>query len=136
MAALPAEVKALFEKADAVVLSTASASAQPNACVVGMKSVIDDETVYLSDQFFNKTLANLKENQKVSVIFWEGHDAYQIHGTSRYVNEGPEFEEQAAKVNAMFAKIGMPIKAKGGVFVHVDEVYTSAAGPDAGKQIA
>ena len=30
----------------------------------------------------------------------------------------------------------MPIKAKGGVFVHVDAVYTSAAGADAGKQIA
>lgn len=136
MTAMPGEVKELFQKVDAVVFATADGAAQPNACIVGMKSVIDDETIYLSDQFFNKTLENLEQNQKVSVIFWEGHDAYQIHGTARYVNEGPEFEERATEVNALFAKMGMPIKAKGGAFVHVDAVYTSAAGPEAGTQIA
>jgi hypothetical protein len=62
--------------------------------------------------------------------------AYQLYGTARYVNEGPEFEEQAAWVNAAFEKMGMPITAKGGVFVSVDAVYSSNPGPTAGDQIA
>ena len=56
MAALTQEAKDLFEKVHDVVFTTASIDAQPNACIVAMKFVIDDETIYLSDQFFNKTL--------------------------------------------------------------------------------
>ena len=92
MATMPAEVQELFAKVPSVVFATASADGQPNASIVGMKRVVDDETVYLSDQFFSKTLANVQANAKVSVVFLEGHDAYQIHGTARYVNEGPGFE--------------------------------------------
>ena len=136
MATMPAEVKELFEKVPAVVFATAAQDGQPNACIVGMKRVIDDKTLYLSDQFFNKTLANVLSNGKVSVVFWDGHDAYQIHGTARYVNEGDEFEPQRAWADERFAQIGMPVKAKGGCFVHVDAVYTSAAGATAGDRIA
>ena len=136
MAVLSQEVKDLFEKVHDVVFTTASADAQPNACIVAMKSVIDDETIYLSDQFFNKTLANIKENANVAVVFWEGNNAFQIHGTATHVNEGEQFETLAAKVNAAFEAMGMPIRAKGGVFVHVDSVYSSAPGPQAGAQIA
>ena len=71
MACLSDEVKALFEKVPAVVLATASTEGQPNGSIVGMKFVIDDETIYLSDQFFKKTLANVKANEKVAVVFWE-----------------------------------------------------------------
>lgn len=136
MAKIPQEAQELFNKVGNVVFATANSDAQPNMCIVGMKKLIDDETIYLSDQFFNKTLANIKENEKASVIFWEGKDAYQIYGTMRYVNEGPEFEEQATWVNAAFVSIGMPVTAKGGVFLHVEEVYTSAPGPTAGDKIA
>ena len=136
MAVLSQEVKDLFERVHDVVFTTASTDAQPNACIGAMKFVIDDETIYLSDQFFNKTLANIKENAKVAVVFWEGNNAFQIHGTATYVNEGEQFEALAAKVNAAFEAMGMPIRAKGGVFVHVDSVYSSAPGPQAGAQIA
>lgn len=135
MAKLPNDVKELFEKVGTVALATSDKNGQPNACVVGMKSLIDDETVYLSDQFFKKTLANLQENPQVAIVFWEGHDAFQIHGTAEYVNSGAAFEEQKAKVDAQFAQMGMPVKAKGGIFVHVDSVYITASGPKAGEQI-
>ena len=91
MAAMTQDVRELFETAENMVLCTASADGTPNGAAIGMKTVIDEETVYISDQFFKKTLANLKENQKVAVAFWTGHDAFQIHGTARYVNEGDEF---------------------------------------------
>ena len=136
MAKIPQEAQELFAKVDAVVFATAHTDAQPNCCIVGMKKIIDDETVYLSDQFFKKTLANIQENQKVSVIWWGDGGAYELYGTARYVNEGPEFEEQAAWVNAAFEKMGMPITAKGGVYVDVEAVYSSSPGPSAGEQLA
>ncbi|MBR5259115.1 MAG: pyridoxamine 5'-phosphate oxidase family protein [Eggerthellaceae bacterium] len=136
MAVMSKEVQDLLTNVKGIAFATANADGQPNCCVVGMKKVVDAETVYLSDQFFNKTLANVKENQKVSLMFWEGHDAFQIYGTARYVNEGEEFASQKEWVDALFAQMGMPIKAKGGIYVHVDAVYNTAAGPNAGAQIA
>ena len=136
MAAMTQDVRELFETAENMVLCTASADGTPNGAAIGMKTVIDEETVYISDQFFKKTLANLKENQKVAVAFWTGHDAYQIHGTARYANEGDEFAVRKEMVDAKFASMGLPIKAKGGCFIHVDAVYQMAAGPTAGEQLA
>ena len=136
MAVMPEQVQKLFKETPDVVFSTASPDAQPNACIVAMKAIIDDETVYLSDQFFNKTLANLQANPKVAITFWEGVEAYVLYGTARYVNEGPEFEAQKAWVDAQFEKMGKPIKAKGGCFVHVEQVFTSTPGPTAGDRIA
>ena len=136
MTAMPEEAKKLFEEVSDVVFTTAREDGQPNSCVVGMKAVIDDETLYLSDQFFKKTLANVQANPKVSVLYWKGTEAYEVYGTARYVNEGAEFEAQKAWVDAAFEKMGMPIKAKGGCFVHVEAVYSSAPGPTAGAQLA
>lgn len=136
MATMSSEVQELFKEVSDVVFTTASADGQPNSCIVGMKAVIDDETVYLSDQFFKKTLANVQENQKVAVVFWKGIEAYQLYGTVRYVNEGPEFEAQKAWVDAAFEKMGKPIKAKGGCFVKVEAVFSSSPGPTAGEKLA
>lgn len=136
MATMPQEVKDLFEEVSDVVLATANVDGQPNACVVGMKCVIDDETVYCSDQFFNKTFQNVIQNNQVSIAFWKEQTAYQIYGTARYVDAGEEFLAQKEWVDATFEKIGLPIRAKGGCFITVDKVFQMAAGPDAGNQIA
>ena len=136
MAKLSSEVQALFNEVDCVVFGTADKEGQPDISIVAMKKIIDDETVYLSDQFFNKTLANVLLNPKVAITFWDANGAYEIHGTARYVNEGEEFEEQAAWVNAIFEEKGSPVKAKGGCFVHVDSVFTESPGPTAGDEIA
>ena len=136
MAVMSAEVQELFKKVHNVAFSTASLDGQPNTCIVAMKAIIDDETVYLSDQFFKKTLANLQVNPKVAITFWEGNEAYELHGTMRYVNEGAEFEAQKAWVDAAFEKMGLPIKAKGGCFVKVESVFSSSPGPTAGEKLA
>ena len=136
MAIMSAEVQELFKKVHNVAFSTASLDGQPNTCIVAMKAVIDDETVYLSDQFFKKTLANLQVNPKVAITFWEGNEAYELYGTMRYVNEGAEFEAQKAWVDAAFEKMGLPIKAKGGCFVKVESVFSSSPGPNAGDKLA
>ena len=136
MAKIPQEAQDLFNNVSAVVFSTACSDGQPNSCIVGMKKIIDDETLYLSDQFFNKTLANVRENPKVCVAWWGEGGAFEAYGMARYVNEGPEFEELRAWANEAFQRKGMPITAKGGVFVDVFAVYNSSPGPQAGDQIS
>ena len=136
MAKIPQEAQELFAKVDAVVLATAREDGQPNVCMVGMKKILDDETIYLSDQFFKKTLENVQANPKVAIVFWKGTEAYELYGTARYVNEGEEFTSQKEWVDAAFEKMGLPIKAKGGCYVHIDEVFSSAPGPQAGIKLA
>lgn len=136
MTAIPAEAQKMFQEVSDVVFTTAREDGQPNSCIVGMKTIIDDETIYLSDQFFKKTLANVQANPKVAVLFWSGVEAYELYGTARYVNEGDEFLEQKAWVDAAFESKDMPMRAKGGCFVHVEEVYSSTPGPTAGEKLA
>ena len=136
MAVMSAEVQALFKEVKDVVFTTARADGQPNSCIVAMKAIVDDETVYLSDQFFKKTLENVQANPKVAIVFWKGTEAYELYGTARYVNEGEEFISQKEWVDAAFEKMGLPIKAKGGCYIHIDEVFSSAPGPQAGSKLA
>lgn len=136
MAVMPKEVQDAFNQMKNIVLATATPDGVPNADPMGMKKVIDAETVYISDQFFNKTLANLRENQKVAITFWGDEGAYQIHGTATYINEGERFEELKAWADGCFAAMGAPITAKGGVLVHVDELFTCSPGPNAGAKLA
>ena len=94
---MPQEVQELFNEVPAVAFATANPeSDQPNISVVGMKKIIDDETVYLSDQFFKKTLEYGLANNKVAVTFWGDKGAYQLYGTAIYINEGAQYDELAA----------------------------------------
>ena len=52
------------------------------------------------------------------------------------MNEGDELAAQKEMVDAKFASMGLPIKAKGGCLIHVEAVYQMAAGPTAGEQLA
>jgi predicted pyridoxine 5'-phosphate oxidase superfamily flavin-nucleotide-binding protein len=135
MAKMTDRMKELFGKVPAVVLSTASGDGSPNAVPVGAKKIIDDETILLSDQFFNKTLANMKSNAKVSVTFWEGHEGYQLKGSVVIETSGKRFEETAKWIEDMGNAVGFPLKSKGAVILKIDEIYGVSPGPGAGKQL-
>ena len=136
MAVLEKSIQEAFDKVGCVAFATVDAEGQPNTNVIGIKRVVADDVVYLSDQFFNKTLANLKVSPKVSIAFWGEGFAYQIHGTARYVDSGEEFLVQKQWADGIFQAMDIPFTAKGGVFVTVDAVYQMSSGPDAGKQLA
>lgn len=136
MAKMTERMRKLFETIPAVVLATASGDGIPNAVPVGAKKVIDDETILISDQFLNKTLANLKANPKVAVSFWEGHEGYQFKGTVTIETSGERYEETARWIEELGNKIGFPLKSKGAVILKIDEIYALAPGPGAGKKLA
>jgi len=136
MAQMTERMKELFAKVPTVVLSTASEDGTPNAVPVGSKKIIDDETILMSDQFFNKTLANIKADPRVAVTFWEGHEGYQLKGTVTIETTGQRFEDTAKWIDEVSSKAGFPLKSKGAVIMRIQEIYGVAPGPGAGKKLA
>ena len=136
MAQMTERIQTLFAKVPAVVLCTATADGIPNAVPVGAKKIIDAETILISDQFLNKTLANMQNNPRVAVTFWEGHEGYQLKGTVIIETSGERFEQTARWIDDLSAKVGFPLKSKGAVIMKIEEIYAVAPGPGAGKKLA
>ena len=136
MAKMTQRIQELFTKVRTAVLVTAAPDGTPNGVPVGAKKILDDETVLISDQFFGKTLQNMKSNPRVAVTFWEGHEGYQLKGTVTIETSGPRFEETARWIEEMSNKAGFPLKSKGAVIMQVEEIYAVAPGPGAGKRLA
>lgn len=136
MAQMNERIQTLFAKVPAAVLSTATADGTPNAVPVGAKKIIDAETILISDQYLNKTLANMQSNPRVAVTFWEGHEGYQLKGTVTIETSGPRFEETARWIDDLSAKVGFPLKSKGAIIMKIEEIYAVAPGPGAGKKLA
>jgi len=136
MAKMTERMKELFEKVSAVALGTSTSNGIPNVVPVGSKKIIDDETVLISDQFLNKTLANMKSNPQVSVTYWEAHEGYQLKGSITIETTGKRYEETSRWIEDMGTKAGFPLKSKGVVILKIEEIYGVAPGPGAGKQLA
>jgi hypothetical protein len=136
MAKMTGRMQELFEKVGIAALGTSTTDGSPNVVPVGAKKIIDDETILISDQFLNKTLANMKSNPKVSVTFWEGHEGYQLKGSVTIETTGKRYEETAEWIKEKSTKSGFPLKSKGVVILKIEEIYGVAPGPGAGKQLA
>lgn len=136
MAKMTERMQELFNKISTAVLATATADGTPNAVPVGAKKILDDETILISDQFFGKTLANMKTNPRAALTFWEGHEGYQLKGTVTIETSGQRYEETAKWIEEMGNKAGFPLKSKGAAILKIDEIYGVAPGPGAGKQLA
>ena len=136
MAQMTERMQELFNTVRTVVLSTATADGTPNAVPVGAKKIIDSETILISDQFFNKTLENMNANPKVAVTYWEGHEGYQLKGSVAIETSGQRYEDTAKWIQELSEKAGFPLKSKGAVILHIEEVYGVSPGPGAGKKLA
>jgi len=136
MAEMTQRMKDLFERVPAVVLSTASMDGIPNAVPVGSKKIISDNTLLFSDQFLHKTLANMKDNPKVAVTFWEKQEGYQLKGRVSIETTGKLYEETAKWIEDLGNKIGFPLESKGAVLFSIEEIYGVSPGPGAGKRLA
>lgn len=135
MAKMNEKISKMFQGLLTVVLATAGKNGVPNAVPVNAKGIIDDETIVISDQFFNKTLANVKENPQVSVSFWEGMNGYQLKGKAQIVTDGPIYENMAAAVKAKGEEKGMNLRSKGVLVIKIDDIFYTTPGPKAGQRV-
>ncbi|AEH61387.1 pyridoxamine 5'-phosphate oxidase-related FMN-binding protein [Methanosalsum zhilinae DSM 4017] len=133
MVKMPDEVIQTLKKQNPVPVATASQNGIPNVALVGFLKVMNEETIMIADNFFNKTETNLKENPEIAIVAYDGYTkkSYQIKGHTEIKTSGPEYTAMVEWVNSVMPD--MPKKAA--VIVHVDGVYNSQPGPDAGKKI-
>ena len=115
--------------------ATSSKSGEPNVVPVGMLILQDDkETVWIVDNFMDKTLKNVKENPKASFYVWnpESKYAYQIKGSVTVESSGNDYMK--AKEIAAARKKELP--AKNLLKMKITSVYCVSPGPKAGKKLA
>ena len=133
MVALTKEMKAAFATMKAFPVATASKDGWPNVVPIGFVMLIDDETIWIADNFMKKTLANVQENPKVSNYVWgpETKGCFQVKGEVELKTSGPEFENMQETVRAKMAKA----PAKTLLVMKIREVYQCAPGPNAGEKL-
>ena len=130
---IPQDIQKIMNEDKAFAFATASQSGIPNINMIGIKKIKDEETVLLADNYFDKTLSNLKENLKAALLTKKEEEKrwYQLKGTCQYVSEGKHYEEFKRWVKSK--KDTLP--AKGMVIFTVEQIFNTAAGPEAGKPI-
>lgn len=131
MVALSSEVKESLEGTKIVFLATASKNGIPNAVPVGAFRLLDDATLLISDQFFNKTLVNMKENPNVAVTWWGDKGGFQVKGTVTIHTDDTVFSDDVAWMKELRPQL----KPKSAVVLKVTGVFNIRPGADAGKKI-
>ncbi|AKB31945.1 pyridoxamine 5'-phosphate oxidase, FMN-binding family [Methanosarcina siciliae C2J] len=133
MAKLSEEMKTAFSKVKIFPVATASKEGVPNVVPIGFCQLVDDETIWIADNFMVKSLANLEENPIVAIYVWgpETGGCYQIKGKATIIRSGEKFDKMKAIVNA--AKPGLPAKTL--IEIMISDVFQCAPGPAAGTKL-
>ena len=133
MVNLTPEMKETMKKNTLFPVATASKAGMPNVAPIAFIHIVSDDTIWLADNFMNKTLANVKENPRIAVYAWDA-DAkrcFQIKGAVEVKTSGPDYEKMREMVHSK--KPGLPAKSL--LIMKVTDVFTCVPGPDAGKKV-
>jgi len=130
---IPQKIQEILKEDKAVAFGTSTSDGNPNINMIGLKKIKDDETIILADNYFNKTLSNIKQNDQGTILTKRASEKlwYQLKGTYTYINEGSEYDNLKQWVKSV--KDTLP--AKGMIIFKVEKIYNSIPGPDAGNLI-
>ena len=134
MVRLTDDIKEDIKKVQIFPFATSSPSGEPNVVPIGMLLLQDDlETVWVIDNFMQKTLDNVKKNPKASFYVWspETSGAYQIKGEVTIETSGADYEK--AKDFAKNKKKELPAKSL--LKMRITSVYSVRPGPEAGRKL-
>lgn len=131
MVKLTADIKESLTGVKTVFLATAALDHTPNVVPIGAFKLLDDETVLISDQFFHKTLANMKENPKIAFSYWGEKGGFQIKGTVTIHTDDEIFRQDEAWIH----ELKPALKPKTAMVMKITAVYAIKPGADAGRKI-
>ncbi|CAJ37066.1 pyridoxamine 5'-phosphate oxidase family protein [Methanocella arvoryzae] len=131
MVKLTDQIKESLTGTKTLFLATASRDGTPNVVPIGAFKLLDDETLLISDQYFLKTLANMKENPKVALSYWGEKGGYQIKGPVTLHTDDDVFKQNVAWMK----EVRPNLTPKSAVVMKITDVYIVKGGPDAGKKI-
>jgi predicted pyridoxine 5'-phosphate oxidase superfamily flavin-nucleotide-binding protein len=130
------DIRACFEGLVPSIIATAAADGTPNATHLSKVHYVDDTHVALSNQFFSKTMRNLAENPRASVLVIEPQvfDCYRLTlQYERTERRGPLFDQLSRDIDAIAALTGMSdvFKLKSADVYRVIEIEQTPAVGDA-----
>jgi len=131
MVTLTQEIKESLQGTKIAFLATSSKKGIPNVVPIAAFKVLDDETMLISDQFFNKTLQNMVENPEIALSWWGDKGGFQIKGTVTIHTNDEIFRQDVAWMKENWPKF-VP---KSAVLVKITGVYAVKPGPEPGKKI-
>ena len=133
MAKLTQDILDQMKNQKVYALATASKDGVPNVVPVGMLIPKEDGTIWIIDNYFGKTIANMEENPKAAFYVWnpECKESWQVKGTLTIEDSGADYEAAVAFAHS----IKEIFPAKHLVKMTVDEVYYVTPGDHAGKKI-
>jgi predicted pyridoxine 5'-phosphate oxidase superfamily flavin-nucleotide-binding protein len=133
MVNLTPEMKDALSKMKISPVATASRDGTPNVVPIGFCQLVSDDTIWIVDNFMNKTLTNLKENPKLAVYVWgpEIKGCFQIKGTAEIITSGKTFEDMKMMVNEK--KPGLPARSL--IVMTITDVFECMPGPAAGQKL-
>lgn len=131
MAKVTNEIKESLKATKIAYLATATKDGVPNVVPIAAVTFLDDETLLISDQYFGKTLNNLKENPKISLTWWGDKDGFQIKADITIHTDDDIFRENVRWVKS----IKDTLNPKSAIVAKITAVYAVKSGADAGKQI-
>lgn len=95
--------KQTIDERKEIVLATASIDGNPNAIVVISMGMMDSKLL-IGACVMNKTLDNIKANNRVVVVAKENGEYYRIKGTASIQTEGGYFDHIYKKSNPPMPK--------------------------------
>ncbi|QEN07589.1 pyridoxamine 5'-phosphate oxidase [Oceanispirochaeta crateris] len=124
MAKLSSEVQEAIKKTLPYNIATASADGVPNLIYITYLKILDDETVVIADNKFDKTRKNLNSNPFISftVLDKDTNKAYQIKGKVECVTKGKKYDDVVEWVHIQHPQM----TPKAAFYVSVQEVYAGA----------
>ncbi len=133
MAKLTQDILDQMKNQKVYALATASKDGVPNVVPVGMLIPKEDGTIWIIDNYFGKTIANMEENPKAAFYVWnpECKESWQVKGALSIEDSGADYEAAVAFAHS----IKEIFPAKHLVKMTVDEIYYVTPGDHAGKKI-
>ena len=131
MVKLTDEIKESLAASKLAFLATSAKDRTPNVVPIAAFKVLDDATLLISDQFFNKTLANMKENPQAAISWWGEKAGFQIKGKVTIHTDGEIWRQNVAWMK----ELRPSLKPKGAVVMKITDVYAVIPGTEPGKKI-
>lgn len=133
MVSLNDEMKAVFSKTKVFPMATASKTGVPNVAPMASVELADDVTIWIMDNYMQKTLENLKENPAVALYIWDPDTkrCFQVKGSAEIQTSGEAYEKSRAKMKAK----SEAYPAKSLIVISITEVFECTPGKEAGKKV-
>lgn len=122
MAKLSTEVRKAMDKTMPYCVATADKKGKPNLVYMTYLKAVDDQTIVLADNKFDKTRLNLDANPQLSFVVMDpdSKKAYQVKGRAKCYKEGQKYDETVEWVHTNHPQM----TPKAAFYMYVDEVWS------------